>query len=231
MRARLTPLIAALFGLLLSACASQPNSETAAVAAPATVIEPTVVITPTADATPEITRTVRSFGEIFASAQRSSSNEQLIQAPSNRTTFASANDANNKTAASQQSNNPTVNRLLARAETLIGTPYRNGGITTRGFDCSGFVNYLFKEEAGINLPRTSRQLMNMASVRVARADLEPGDILLFNRNGRGRVSHTGIYIGDDKFIHSSSHRSGGVRTDSLKGYWGKSYLDAKRVFN
>ncbi len=74
--------------------------------------------------------------------------------------------------------------------------------------------------------------MRMAKQRVARADLEPGDILLFNRNGRGRVSHTGIYLGDNRFIHSSSHRSGGVRIDSLDSrYWSKSYLDAKRVLN
>ena len=82
------------------------------------------------------------------------------------------------------------------------------------------------------MPRSSRELMTMAEQRVSRSDLEPGDILLFNRNGRGRVSHTGIYLGDNRFIHSSSHRSGGVRIDSLSnGYWNKSYLAAKRVLN
>jgi lipoprotein Spr len=216
MRERQTPLIPALFGLLLSACASQPATETAAAIAPAT------------STAPAATRTARSFSEIFDGPLSQPSSEQLVQTPSRRATFASATEF----AANQSSSNPTVNRLLARAEELIGTPYRSGGTTTRGFDCSGFVNYLFKEEAGINLPRSSRDLMRMAKQRVARADLEPGDILLFNRNGRGRVSHTGIYLGDNRFIHSSSHRSGGVRIDSLDSrYWSKSYLDAKRVLN
>lgn len=216
MRERLTPLIPALFGLLLSACASQPASENAAATAPAT------------STAPAATRTARSFSEIFDGPLSQPSSEQLVQAPSRRATFASATEST----ANHSSNNPTVSRLLARAEELIGTPYRSGGTTTRGFDCSGFVNYLFKEEAGINLPRSSRDLMRMAKQRVARADLEPGDILLFNRNGRGRVSHTGIYLGDNRFIHSSSHRSGGVRIDSLDSrYWSKSYLDAKRVLN
>ncbi len=216
MRERLTPLIPALFGLLLGACASQPVTETAAAIAPA------------ASTATEAPRTARSFSEIFDGPLSQPSSEQLVQAPSRRATFASATES----AASQSSSNPTVNRLLARAEELIGTPYRSGGTTTRGFDCSGFVNYLFKQEAGISLPRSSRDLMRMAKQRVARADLAPGDIILFNRNGRGRVSHTGIYLGDNRFIHSSSHRSGGVRIDSLSNrYWNKSYLAAKRVLN
>ena len=60
--------------------------------------------------------------------------------------------------------------------------------------------------------------------------IKPGDIVFFNNRGRGRVSHAGIYIGDDQFIHSSSHRSGGVRVDSLDDrYWNASYMEAKRV--
>ena len=70
----------------------------------------------------------------------------------------------------------------------------------------------------------------IVEIKVARADLEPGDLILFNDRGRGRVSHAGIYLGDDQFIHSSSSRSGGVRIDSLDdSYWNRSYLQAKRV--
>ena len=121
--------------------------------------------------------------------------------------------------------------LLDLGRSLIGTRYRYGGSSAQtGFDCSGFVGYLFREELGLTLPRSTRELINIDAPRVARHDLEPGDLILFNDRGRGRVSHAGIYIGDDQFIHSSSSRSGGVRIDSLDDrYWSRSYMEAKRV--
>ncbi|WP_044874778.1 C40 family peptidase [Pseudomonas sp. LFM046] len=121
--------------------------------------------------------------------------------------------------------------LLERGFQLMGTPYRFGGRSLKtGFDCSGFVGYLFKEEAGIQLPRSTREMINLDAPVIARDDLKPGDIVFFNNRGRGRVSHAGIYIGDDQFIHSSSSRSGGVRVDSLDDrYWKASYMEAKRV--
>ena len=121
--------------------------------------------------------------------------------------------------------------LLERGFELIGTPYRFGGRSEKtGFDCSGFVGFLFKEEAGIQLPRSTREMINLDAPVIARSELKPGDIVFFNNRGRGRVSHAGIYIGDDQFIHSSSHRSGGVRVDSLDDrYWSASYMEAKRV--
>ncbi|ELS30070.1 C40 family peptidase [Metapseudomonas furukawaii] len=121
--------------------------------------------------------------------------------------------------------------LLERGFELVGTPYRFGGRSLKtGFDCSGFVGYLFKEEAGIQLPRSTREMINLDAPVIARSELQPGDIVFFNNRGRGRVSHAGIYIGDDQFIHSSSSRSGGVRVDSLHDrYWKASYMEAKRV--
>jgi cell wall-associated NlpC family hydrolase len=121
--------------------------------------------------------------------------------------------------------------ILERGFALVGTPYRFGGLNEKtGFDCSGFVGFLFREEAGIQLPRSTRELINLDAPLVARNDLKPGDIVFFNNRGRGRVSHAGIYIGDDQFIHSSSRRSGGVRVDSLDDrYWRSSFMEAKRV--
>ena len=78
-----------------------------------------------------------------------------------------------------------------------------------GFDCSGFVGFLFRKEAGLELPRSTRELINLDAPVVKRNELEPGDVVFFNNRGRGRVSHAGIYIGDDQFIHASSSRSGG----------------------
>ncbi|PTU02138.1 peptidase P60 [Pseudomonas sp. HMWF031] len=121
--------------------------------------------------------------------------------------------------------------ILERGMSLIGTRYRFGGTSEAGFDCSGFIGYLFREEAGMNLPRSTREMINVDAPLVARSKLEPGDLLFFATNGRrGRVSHAGIYLGDNQFIHSSSRKSGGVRIDSLgDSYWSKTFIEAKRA--
>jgi len=121
--------------------------------------------------------------------------------------------------------------ILTHGLSLVGTRYRYGGSTvSSGFDCSGFIGYLFKEELGMQLPRSTREMINIDAPLVERAELEPGDLLFFSTNGRGRVSHAGIYLGDDQFIHSSSSRSGGVRIDSLEDrYWNRTFIEAKRA--
>ncbi|MFL1415970.1 C40 family peptidase [Pseudomonas fildesensis] len=120
--------------------------------------------------------------------------------------------------------------ILERGMSLIGTRYRFGGTSEAGFDCSGFIGYLFREEAGMNLPRSTREMINVKAPLVARNNLKPGDLLFFSTAGRGRVSHAGIYLGDNQFIHSSSRRSGGVRVDSLgDSYWSKTFIEAKRA--
>ena len=121
--------------------------------------------------------------------------------------------------------------ILERGMSLIGTRYRFGGTSEAGFDCSGFIGYLFREEAGMNLPRSTREMINVDAPLVSRNNLKPGDLLFFATNGRrGRVSHAGIYLGDDQFIHSSSRKSGGVRVDSLgDSYWSKTFIEAKRA--
>jgi cell wall-associated NlpC family hydrolase len=121
--------------------------------------------------------------------------------------------------------------ILERGMSLIGTRYRFGGTSEDGFDCSGFIGYLFREQAGMNLPRSTREMINVDAPLVSRSKLEPGDLLFFATNGRrGRVSHAGIYLGDNQFIHSSSRRSGGVRIDSLgDSYWNKTFIEAKRA--
>ncbi|MDP4086778.1 MAG: C40 family peptidase [Bacillota bacterium] len=113
--------------------------------------------------------------------------------------------------------------ILSTAKSLIGSPYRSGGISPNGFDCSGFVNYVYKKH-GISISRSSVSLWSSGGEKVS--SLEPGDLLFFNTNGR-TVSHVAIYIGDGQFIHSASY--GGVKIDSLSAaYYKKTYLGAKR---
>ncbi|SEE29410.1 C40 family peptidase [Pseudomonas anguilliseptica] len=122
--------------------------------------------------------------------------------------------------------------ILTHGLSLVGTRYRYGGSSVKsGFDCSGFIGYLFKEELGMKLPRSSRDMINIDAPLVSRDELEPGDLLFFSTNGRNRVSHAGIYMGDNQFIHSSSSsRSGGVRVDSLDDrYWSRTFIEAKRA--
>lgn len=121
--------------------------------------------------------------------------------------------------------------VLEKGLSLIGTRYRFGGNSVKtGFDCSGFIGYLFREELGMELPRSTRDMINIDAPLVERKALEPGDLVFFSTAGRGRVSHAGIYLGDDQFIHSSSSRSGGVRIDSLDDrYWKRTFIEAKRV--
>ncbi len=121
--------------------------------------------------------------------------------------------------------------ILERGFDLVGTPYRYGGRSVKtGFDCSGFVGFVFRKETGIELPRSTREMIKLDAPKIRRDQLAPGDIVFFNDRGRGRVSHAGIYIGDDQFIHSASRRSGGVRVDSLDdAYWRSSFMEAKRI--
>lgn len=118
---------------------------------------------------------------------------------------------------------PSVSdQIVQTANTFMGTPYVWGGTTPRGFDCSGFVRYLY-EAKGIDLPRTSVQMYDQAGTRVT--DLKVGDLVFF---ALSNVNHVGIYLGNDQFISATSSR--GVTIDSLaSSYWGSRYVGAKRV--
>jgi cell wall-associated NlpC family hydrolase len=120
--------------------------------------------------------------------------------------------------------------VLFRALGLVGTPYRYGGNTPDGgFDCSGLIGYVYRDAAGISLPRSTRELSAMRSPKVHRDALLSGDLVFFATSGGRGVSHAGIYVGEGRFVHAPS--SGGtVRLDSLdNSYWQRAYLDAKRV--
>ncbi|SDM44013.1 Cell wall-associated hydrolase, NlpC family [Psychrobacillus sp. OK028] len=116
--------------------------------------------------------------------------------------------------------------LVATAKDLIGIKYRGGGTTKAGFDCSGFVSYVYKD-VGVGLPRTSSGMYSSGS-KVNKSDLSSGDLVFFNTSGKG-VSHVGIYIGDGKFIHSSSSKGVSIAKINDPYYWGKRYVGAKRV--
>lgn len=121
-----------------------------------------------------------------------------------------------------------ANNVLIRAIGLVGTPYHWGGNTPEsGFDCSGLVDYVFRTEAGIDLPRTSRAMAALKAPRIQRDDLQAGDLLFFGR--RRHVTHVAIYVGNGRFVNAPD-TGGTVRLDRLDGYyWRDHYLFAKRV--
>jgi cell wall-associated NlpC family hydrolase len=121
------------------------------------------------------------------------------------------------------------NEVLMRAIGLVGTPYRYGGNTPEGgFDCSGLVGFVFRDAAGVALPRSTRELIDIPAPSIPRAALQPGDLVYFNPSG-GRVSHIGIYVGEGRFVHAPS-RGGTVRLDALgSDYWNRYFVGAKRV--
>ncbi|CRM46372.1 putative endopeptidase YafL precursor [Pseudomonas sp. 22 E 5] len=122
-----------------------------------------------------------------------------------------------------------IDDVIDRAHQLVGTRYKLGGTSVQqGFDCSSFLVYLFKTQANIQLPRTTTAMHRSTATTIQRSALKPGDAVFFKGNGRGPVSHVGLYIGEGKFIHSP--RTGKtVRIDSLSNrYWNKYYTSAKR---
>lgn len=107
-----------------------------------------------------------------------------------------------------------------------GVPYKYGGSSKKGTDCSGFVGSVYKEVYGMQLKRTSSDMTE--DVRfVSKNDLKAGDILFFKINSR-KISHVGIYIADNKFIHAST-KSGVVVSDLAQKYYADSFYKGGRV--
>ncbi len=118
-------------------------------------------------------------------------------------------------------------RVVQIAEQFLGLPYVYGGSTPAGFDCSGFTSYVFKQ-LGYNLYRSSYQQINNG-VPVSKSELQPGDLLLFKRQGAGRIHHVGIYVGNGMMIHSPQTGDVVKYTSIVTGYYNNCYYAARRI--
>ena len=118
--------------------------------------------------------------------------------------------------------------LIAMAMKLRDTRYVRGGRDpATGFDCSGFVRYVFAHAVGMQLPNNSASQF-LAGLKVKKADMQPGDLVFFRTHGKRRISHVGIYISNGRFIHSPSAGKS-VEISSLhESYWAKRFAGAKR---
>ncbi|QEL65409.1 hypothetical protein OTERR_19330 [Oryzomicrobium terrae] len=121
-----------------------------------------------------------------------------------------------------------VQELIIKGLEFVGVPYRRGGTNPDvGMDCSGFVQRVFSESIGINLPRTAREMSGVGE-QVSKTELKPGDLVFFNTMRR-TFSHVGIYLGNNQFVHAP--RPGGeIRVEDMRqSYWTQRYDGARRI--
>lgn len=122
--------------------------------------------------------------------------------------------------------------MAMTALTLMGTPYRFGGTSPdSGFDCSGLVQYIYRDISQVTLPRTAAQMATLAGHEVTVNDLVVGDLLFFRLGRSSSINHVAVYIGENRFVHAP--RSGSVvRIDKLNDkYWMRYFDKARRLFS
>lgn len=122
-----------------------------------------------------------------------------------------------------------MREVLQYALSHEGRSYRRGGVSpASGFDCSGFVLHVFEHVGGGDLPHSASALGKMGRL-VDKTELAPGDLVFFHRTKKD-ISHVGIYLGNNKFIHASSHRTGRVMVSDLnERYWAKHFILARHL--
>jgi len=134
-----------------------------------------------------------------------------------------------RSAAAQDPASPPspVSEVVLQALALLGTPYRWGGQSPGGFDCSGLVSHVVQQAIGVALPRSAAAMSRIGDA-IERSALRAGDLLFFITRQR-EVSHVGIYVGEGRFVHAT--RTGGdVRVSALEeGYWSARFVGARRI--
>lgn len=121
-----------------------------------------------------------------------------------------------------------MNEVALYAMSLADTPYRYGGNSAdNGFDCSGFVQHVYLNTVGTRLPRTSAE-MSRVGTSLKTGQLRPGDLVFFNTRKKP-FSHVGIYVGEERFVHSPSSGKAIMVSSIRENYWRSRYNGARRV--
>ena len=118
-----------------------------------------------------------------------------------------------------------------RLKKYVGIPYRKGGTTKKGLDCSGFVRLVYDQVFDIELPHNSSAQFKFSDLnKIDKNDMQPGDLIFFGNKKKKRINHVGVYLSENKFIHASS--SDGIRVSGLnERYWKKRFVGTKRHEN
>ena len=144
-------------------------------------------------------------------------------------TTTSSNSSSSSTNSSTSTSN-SASKVISYAKKLLGKPYVWGAQGPNGFDCSGFTYYVFKNSAGITLPRTS-SAQSKYGKSVSKSNLKAGDLIFFDTVGpnNGAVTHVGLYIGNGQFIHAASGQGKVVINNLNSSYYVKAYVNSRRV--
>ena len=131
----------------------------------------------------------------------------------------------------EQPSTPSTNKVQAvidLAHKQLGKPYVWGAEGPNSFDCSGLIYYVYKNAAGITLPRTSSAQYS-AGVAVSRSNLKAGDLIFSSTDGTGNITHVAIYVGDGQMIHAPRNGKNVEKVSISNSYWNKAYVGARRV--
>jgi cell wall-associated NlpC family hydrolase len=165
-----------------------------------------------------------STGTASESEKQTPSNAVAVAAQTKKPINTSTKHVQAMEASNKQVSRSNSSGLVEHALSLQGVSYAFGGTSRRGFDCSGYTQYVFKG-SGISLPRTASEQFKVGS-SVSRGQLQTGDLVFFHTYAPG-ASHVGIYIGGGRFVHASNS---GVRTSNLSdSYYAGRYLGARRI--
>lgn len=187
------------------------------------ILEPQPSAAPQAEASPAASSSPAATPSSSAPAPASTPAKKAPAQPqASRSTSSSPAKKSTPAPSSQQGK---ASAIIATSKQYIGVKYVFGGTTPAGFDCSGFVQYVFAKH-GISLPRVSRDQYKIGT-SVAFSNLQPGDLVFFSLAKNGVVDHEGIYIGNGQFINAASSK--GVTIYTLGTYWKSAYVGAKRV--
>jgi cell wall-associated NlpC family hydrolase len=125
-----------------------------------------------------------------------------------------------------ESINPNMDKAIKLLKEQVGKPYVWGANGPDSFDCSGLVRYIYKNALGKDIPRVSEDQSKVGQA-VSREDLQPGDLVFFDTMDKGKVSHVGMYIGNNEFIHAANSKKGVIKS-TLTGYYDKKFINARR---
>ena len=140
------------------------------------------------------------------------------------TTYSSGRSSNNTNASIRE-------QIIEFAQKKLGAPYVWGATGPNSYDCSGFIGYVFKSVANLNLPRVSSAQATFKP-KISSNSMTKGDLVFFETTGGGHISHVGIYMGNRQFIHASSGKSRRVMVSSLDSdYYSKAFRWAINPFN
>lgn len=147
----------------------------------------------------------------------------------NKTGYVSSEYLSSNAPDDSNSTSSSASKVISVAKTLLGKPYVWGAQGPSSFDCSGFTYYVFKNASNISLPRVSKDQSKYGTY-VSKSNLKAGDLIFFDTSGsnNGNVSHVGIYLGNNEFIHASSSK-GKVVISQMSSYYNGAFVNARRV--